>query len=204
MTDTANFFYRVDAGRLLAAVIQVPEKQRGEWVLQLALDLVASDSEAAHTEYAQTLISEANSYRATKADAGRKGGLARVSNAQAQLKQSQAQLKQNKAPPNDTQARSSSSNRSSTIKPFDHFWSKWPHRVAKKAAIKAWEKIAPDEELIAVIINAIDRHKTTDQWQRGIIPHPATWLNGRRWEDEVAQHNEPTRQEVPSWLKIVN
>jgi len=30
----------------------------------------------------------------------------------------------------------------------------------------------------------LERWLVSDQWQRGVIPHPATWLNDKRWEDE--------------------
>jgi len=98
MNDSGNFFYRLDAGRFLAAAIRVPEDQRGEWVVQLALDLVASNADAARTDYAKGLIAEANIYREKKARAGQQGGLARVRN--------QVQLMRNQAPLNDTQASS--------------------------------------------------------------------------------------------------
>ena len=32
---------------------------------------------------------------------------------------------------------------------------------------------------------AIDRQRAGRKWQEGIIPMPSTWLNQRRWEDEV-------------------
>ena len=38
------------------------------------------------------------------------------------------------------------------------------------------------------MLAAIERQKQTAQWKENggqYIPHPATWLNGRRWEDEV-------------------
>jgi len=39
--------------------------------------------------------------------------------------------------------------------------------------------------LIAAVVTA----SKTDQWKRGVIPHPATWLNGQRWEDELGPIN---------------
>ena len=35
------------------------------------------------------------------------------------------------------------------------------------------------------MVNAITAQKKSAQWQeQRYIPHPATWLNGHRWEDE--------------------
>ena len=72
---------------------------------------------------------------------------------------------------------------------FDSFWDSYPKKVAKEAARKAWRKINPSAALANLILEAIDKHKTTQKWQdKGgeFIPHAATWLNQRRWEDEIA------------------
>jgi hypothetical protein len=67
---------------------------------------------------------------------------------------------------------------------FDRFWQAYPRRTAKANALKAWRQIKPDETLLDAMLAAIRWQSSTDQWQRGIIPHPASWLNARRWEDE--------------------
>ena len=71
---------------------------------------------------------------------------------------------------------------------FDQFWAAYPKKTAKPDAIKAYGKIKPDEALLARILSAIQKQKQTAQWQEDggrFVPYPATWLNGRRWEDEV-------------------
>ncbi len=68
---------------------------------------------------------------------------------------------------------------------FADFWSAYPRREAKVAALKAWNKISPDAEVRAAIHAAITAYKKCDQWTRGVVPHPATWLNNRRWEDDL-------------------
>jgi hypothetical protein len=60
-------------------------------------------------------------------------------------------------------------------------------------ARKAFEKLNPDEALLQTMLDAIERFKRTAQWQEDggrYIPHPATWLNQRRWEDEPQQENQ--------------
>lgn len=76
---------------------------------------------------------------------------------------------------------------------FKTFWAAYPRRVDKADAVNAWEKLGPDEELVGVILAALERHKATSQWQRGAdyIPHASTWLNHRRWEDEIADPVRP-------------
>lgn len=75
-----------------------------------------------------------------------------------------------------------------TTPAFESFWSAYPNRVAKSNALKAWTKIQPDETLANRITDDVRRRATSDAWtkdQGQFIPHPATYLNQRRWEDEI-------------------
>lgn len=79
-----------------------------------------------------------------------------------------------------------------SIYPFDAFWAAYPKKKAKEAARKAWAKIKPDETLGKVIIQAVEDTKKTTDWKKEngkYIPHPATYLNGKRWEDEGNETN---------------
>ena len=76
-----------------------------------------------------------------------------------------------------------------SLEGFEEFWSRYPRKVAKPAAKKAWQRLSPKEQLKSKIFSAIDDHKNTDQWREGFIPHPATWINQKRWEDEVDMFN---------------
>ena len=70
---------------------------------------------------------------------------------------------------------------------FDHFWSAYPRRRHKGAAMKAWKALKPDVGLVAVILQALQDAVASDDWRREggrFIPYPATWLNARGWEDE--------------------
>jgi hypothetical protein len=70
---------------------------------------------------------------------------------------------------------------------FDQFWAAYPRKVAKPRARKAWNAIKADEALTAQIIEAVARCRQSTQWATvEFIAHPATWLNQRRWEDQVA------------------
>ena len=71
---------------------------------------------------------------------------------------------------------------------FDGFWAEYPKKVARKDAVKAWERLSPDDGTVQQIMAGLQKWKNSDEWTRDdgrYIPHPATWLNGRRWEDEV-------------------
>lgn len=70
---------------------------------------------------------------------------------------------------------------------FERFWAEYPRKVSKQAALKAWNKLDPDEALAQQIIQAVERFRRCPSWQQDngqFVPYPATFLNGRRWEDE--------------------
>jgi len=74
---------------------------------------------------------------------------------------------------------------------FDKFWAIYPRHEGKQDARKAFDKLKPDPALLETIVNAITVQKQSAQWQDSrYIPHPATWLNGRRWEDEPVKDTD--------------
>lgn len=81
---------------------------------------------------------------------------------------------------------------------FDRFWKAYPLKKAKQAALKAWKKINPDKQLAETIIAAVEKQKRWEDWTRDngqYIPHPATWLNQGRWEDEERSGGEQKQKE---------
>ena len=73
---------------------------------------------------------------------------------------------------------------------FNQFWDAYPKHIAKQSAVKAFEKLKPDEKILEAMLKAIARQKESKQWEKdggAFIPYPATWLNQRRWEDELPQ-----------------
>lgn len=73
---------------------------------------------------------------------------------------------------------------------FDDFWKHYPRKVSKPNALKAWLKVKPDDELTKTIISAISKQNLSAREEQ-FIPHPASWLNGKRWEDEVKVTSTP-------------
>lgn len=67
---------------------------------------------------------------------------------------------------------------------FQGFWVRWPRKVAKLEAQKAWNQVVtPDDE--DAIQSALDwQVPIFQQREPEHIPHAATWIRGRRWEDE--------------------
>lgn len=85
---------------------------------------------------------------------------------------------------------------------FEEFWKQYPRKIAKRAAQKSWQRLNPLEQKLA--LDAIPNHvkywkvKMTEQ---DFIPHPSTWLNQGRFEDELVIE-EPKQKEVkatPWW-----
>ena len=76
---------------------------------------------------------------------------------------------------------------------FNTFWETYPRKQAKPPAFKAWEKLHPKTELVDCIIKSVLSFKQTDGWRENdgkYIPLPATWLNQRRWEDDITVKKE--------------
>lgn len=84
---------------------------------------------------------------------------------------------------------------------FEAFWEKYPRKTAKANALKAWAKLKPNAELATKIMQSVGYHCVCADWVKDegqFIPHPATWLNGKRWEDELRPvdnvHHLPARR----------
>jgi hypothetical protein len=68
---------------------------------------------------------------------------------------------------------------------FVAFYQAYPRKVARPIACAAWQKLNPDADMVARIMEGLQR--SLPGWQQRdveFIPHPATWLNQHRWEDE--------------------
>ena len=100
-------------------------------------------------------------------------------------------------PASNRQGKPSRASRSASVGlngAFSDFWTAYPRKKSRGHAEKAWLKIKPDEQLSASIIAAVKRATTSADWQRDggqYIPHPATWLNAKGWEDEIAGSSVP-------------
>lgn len=78
---------------------------------------------------------------------------------------------------------------------FDEFYRLYPRKVSPADARKAWSKLAPSSELRATIMAAIKSQRLNPDWARGdgkFIPYPASWINGRRWEDQGVTLPKPS------------
>jgi hypothetical protein len=70
---------------------------------------------------------------------------------------------------------------------FEEFWKIYPRKAGKGAAWKVWSKIKAPVHTLAAISEALEWQKVSRQWVSDggqYIPHPSTYLNQRRWEDD--------------------
>lgn len=82
---------------------------------------------------------------------------------------------------------------------FAEFWSIWIHnRKGKADAEKAWNVLKPGRELFETIKRDLsDRMDRDPTWQKGMVMLPATYIRGKRWNDEL-QGSTPQQQSLLS------
>lgn len=71
---------------------------------------------------------------------------------------------------------------------FEVFWEAYPRKVGKPNAERAFAKLHPSGPELEAMLIAVVSQKRSAQWLKDggeFIPYPATWLNQRRWEDEL-------------------
>ena len=81
---------------------------------------------------------------------------------------------------------------------FEEFWAAWPsskRKVGKAAVLVKWEKAGLDEVADVIIANVNDL-KVSEQWTGGFEPAPMTYINQRRWEDELMTDVAPSRRVI--------
>lgn len=134
-----------------------------------------------------------------RAEAGSRGGRA----GRKQTEANASKPKQTKATKTNTNTNTTTNTNTNTTtnttdpsrdRPFDEFWTCYPKKVGKEAARKAWAKLSPDDALCDTILSAVEAQKRSPQWCRDggqFIPNPSTWLNEKRWEDQLTISAEP-------------
>jgi len=93
---------------------------------------------------------------------------------------------------------------------FNLFYEAYPVKKGGQSAMKAFAKLNPQNGTFETILTALeaqkaqhDRMKAAGQWVPE-WPYPATWLNKRRWEDEVQTQgtiDEETMSPIEAYKK---
>jgi hypothetical protein len=90
------------------------------------------------------------------------------------------------------------SNTETTRDYFEEFFTVYPKKAGKAQAMKAWKDIELDDDLFAKIIKAI-KDQELEKREVKFIPDPSTWLNGKRWEDDLT--NGKSNNGLKYWQK---
>ena len=70
---------------------------------------------------------------------------------------------------------------------FLKFYDAYPKHKGKEQAWKTWQKLNGTMPTVDDLILKIQEQSKSEQWTKDdgkYIPHPSTWLNDKRWEDE--------------------
>jgi hypothetical protein len=89
--------------------------------------------------------------------------------------------------PIQSESKSESKSEDNAREDFEQFWSAYPRKAGSKQ--KAFEAFKKAGVPLDVLLRAISDQKKSAQWCKDggqYIPHPATWLNGKRWNDQLA------------------
>lgn len=84
--------------------------------------------------------------------------------------------------------RKPSASKANGLDGFEAFYMLYPKKVAREDAESAWKKLHPDAELQSKMTSALQIQRTSATWQKDdgqFIPNPATWINGKRWQDDA-------------------
>jgi len=84
---------------------------------------------------------------------------------------------------------------------FDSFWRFYPRKAGKEAARKAWLKLRPDEHIMKMIDDNVKQRVDKGEWRKdnqSFILHASTFLNQKRWEDEVLDQQTQKRTDPES------
>jgi len=71
------------------------------------------------------------------------------------------------------------------IDAFEQWWAAYPRRVAKKFALKCFERLRSSGEVpFEVLLSATKNYaRSVVGKDMKYVAHPATWLNAGRWDD---------------------
>ena len=76
---------------------------------------------------------------------------------------------------------------------FEEFYNSYPKKRARSDVEKWFKKNKPSNELFEKIMKSLEVFKKSDDWLKSngqFIPYPRTWLNQKRWEDEIPETEE--------------
>jgi len=107
------------------------------------------------------------------------------------LQKKMLKVAENSTSPSPSPSPSPIKHMSNKLDGFDAWYKLYPRKVARAAAERAWAKAVKKveaEKIVAGLEHQLSALKAKD---KEYIPHPATWLNQERWDDEVCSPSVP-------------
>jgi len=143
-----------------------------------------------HHARADYEISQAEQKHSSAVERGKKGGRPKKAELYSSLSSAKAGLSSSlssaKAKPKQPEPEPEPEEKYKPIRAgFEEFWKAYPKKKSKGHAQSAWNKVVCD---LQTILETVERQKLTPDWNKEggqFIPNPATWLNGKRWLDDV-------------------
>jgi hypothetical protein len=86
------------------------------------------------------------------------------------------------------------------LRGFEDWYAIYPKKQARGDAERAWIALHPNPALIEKMIAAVYVQMRSEQWTKDggkYIPLPATWIRGKRWEDELVIRPNGRVSEMP-------
>ena len=108
--------------------------------------------------------------------------------------------------PRYTETETETERETETETDFDRFWDVYPRKVGKEKARQSWRETAKIRPPIDRVISAVQRAISSEQWLKDngqYIPHPTTWLNQGRWDDQPMTVVSPPKPETDRYGKAV-
>ena len=139
-----------------------------------------------HNNRADVEIAKYQSQVATNREIGKRGGRPKslINKGLQTIKTESVTESDTNTNPKKIQIQKKNNNISSK---FDEFWQLWPtskRKVAKSTCETKWIKHKLDE-VADRIFSHVSTLKTSEQWTTGFEPAPLTYINQKRWEDDV-------------------
>jgi hypothetical protein len=85
---------------------------------------------------------------------------------------------------------------------FEKFWSVYPRRVSKRAAMKAFESAMGRASVDDILAGTIRFAHDPNLPQGEFIPYPTTWLNGDRWDDGPLPERTKSKEELQNEARM--
>jgi hypothetical protein len=175
--DVCGFYWIKDCSITLA-MLNKRYKDATELIKELLeLNIIKHDIESDEINifYLDEQYDLLSNKRKKRSDAGKKGGLAKSSNAKAKLKQNASYKDKDKDKDKE--------NKEIELYSFLEFWEDYDYKTGKAAAEKSWKKLTPEEKTrVKETVKDFRSYKQFPDYQH---PMPSSYLNQKRFNDEI-------------------